>query len=221
MYVGSIMHRDIISVKPEASLSEAIELTRKHRIRHLIVFDDNRKITGIVSSHDINQTLASPATSLSTHELNYLLDKIKVESFMNKNVITIPPGTTVERAAYIMQMKKISALPVVKNGTTVGIVTSTDVMGVLLEAIGMSDDTMRLVVYVINRIGTIAEVAAIMRDNNINIQSLFTWPDKKEADVFHVVIRVLKQDGELAQDSLVKAGYNVITTYVEDDLSEV
>lgn len=219
MYVGSIMHRDIISVKPETSLSETIELTRKHRIRHLIVFDDNRKLAGIVSSHDINHTLASPATSLSTHELNYLLDKIKVESFMNKNVITIPPGTTVERAAYIMQMKRISALPVVKNDTTVGIVTSTDVMGVLLEAIGMSDDTMRLVVYVINRIGAVAEVAAIMRDNNINIQSLFTWPDKKEADVFHVVIRVLRQDGELAQDSLVKAGYNVITTYVEDDLS--
>jgi len=219
MYVGSIMHRDIISVKPETSLSEAMELTRKHKIRHLIVFDDSRKLMGIVSSHDINQTLASPATSLSTHELNYLLDKIKVESFMNKNVITIPPGTTVERAAYIMQTKKISALPVVKNEMIVGIVTSTDVMGVLLEAIGMSDDTMRLVVYVINRIGTIAEVAAIMRDNNINIQSLFTWPDKMEADVFHVVIRVLKQDGELAKDSLVKAGYNVITTYVEDDLS--
>ncbi|MFA6009408.1 MAG: hypothetical protein WC799_05445 [Desulfobacteraceae bacterium] len=50
------------------------------------------------------------------------------------------------------------------------------------------------------------------------IQGLFTWTDKKEADVL-CGIWVLKQDGELAQDSLVKAGYNVITTYVEDDLS--
>jgi acetoin utilization protein AcuB len=213
MYVGSIMHRDIISVGLETSLSEAMELTKVHRIRHLIVIDSRKNLAGIVSSHDINQTLASPATSLSTHELNYLIDQVKVESFMKRNVITVNPGTTVERAAYIMQKNKISALPVIKENRIVGIVTSSDVMGVLLDAIGMSDDTMRLVVYMGNRIGAMAEVTAVMRDNGINIQSLFTWPDKDKRDLVHVVIRVSKNDGEMAKDSLVNAGYEVITSY--------
>lgn len=215
MYVGNIMHRDIISVTPETTLYDAMETTKRHNIRHLLVFDAGGRLTGIVSSHDINQTLASPATSLSAHELNYLLDKITVGSFMKKNVTTVTPGTTVERAAYIMQTKKISALPVMEGEKTLGIVTSTDVMGVLLTAIGMGDDTMRLVIYVQNRIGAIAEVSNLMRDSGINIQSLFTWPDNVKNDMFQVVVRVLKKDGETAKSCLAAADYDVRTAYME------
>jgi len=210
------MHRNIITVRPETSLNDAIDITQKNNIQHLIVLDKSGKLVGIVSSHDIKQTLASPATTLSTHELNYLLDKVTVSTFMTKKVITVPPDTTVERAAYIMQTKSISALPVMVGEKTVGIVTTTDVMGVLLDAIGMGEDTMRLIVFVKNRIGTIAEVASILRDNSINIQSLVTWPEKNYEHIFQMVIRVMTSDGEKAVACLKNAGLKVLTSYVED-----
>lgn len=217
MYVGRIMNRNLVTVTPDTSLNDALDITRKKRIQHLIVLDESGRLAGIVSSHDIKQTLASPATTLSTHELNYLLDQITVSSFMTKNVLTVPPDTTVERAAYIMQTNSISSLPVLEGEKTVGIVTTTDVMKVLLEAIGMSDDTMRLIVFVKNRIGSIAEVANILRDNKINIQSLVTWPEKKDGEqIFQLVLRVLTNDGDKAIASLSKAGYKVLTGYVED-----
>ena len=217
MYVGRIMNRNLVTVSPETSLNDALDITRKKNIQHLIVLDQSGKLVGIVSSHDIKQTLASPATTLSTHELNYLLDQITVESFMTKNVLTVPPDTTVERAAYIMQTNSISSLPVMVDDKTVGIVTTTDVMKVLLEAIGMSDDTMRLIVFVKNRIGTIADVSSILRDNAINIQSLVTWPERKDGEqIFQLVLRVLTRDSDKAVDCLTKAGYKVLTGYVED-----
>lgn len=217
MYVGRIMNRNLVTVTPETSLNEALDLTRKNKIQHLIVLDKSGKLAGIVSSHDIKQTLASPATTLSTHELNYLLDQITVKTFMTKKVLTVPPDTTVERAAYIMQTNSISSLPVMKGDKVAGIVTTTDVMKVLLEAIGMSDDTMRLIVFVKNRIGALADVACILRDNKINIQSIVSWPEKKDGEqVFQLVLRVLVSDGDKAVSSLVKAGYKVLTGYVED-----
>lgn len=216
MYVGRIMHRNIISVRPETSLNDAIDITQKNKIQHLIVLDKSGKLVGIVSSHDIKQTLASPATTLSTHELNYLLDKVTVSSFMTKKVLTVPPDTTVERAAYVMQTNNISALPVMEGENVVGIVTTTDVMGVLLDAIGMGEDTMRLIVFIKDRIGAIAEVTSILRDNNINIRSLVTWPEKQSGAVVQLVLRVMISDGEKAVTCLTQAGIKVLTGYVED-----
>ncbi|GAB6094901.1 CBS and ACT domain-containing protein [Desulfatiferula olefinivorans] len=216
MYVGRIMHRNLITITPDASLNDAIDITQTHNIQHLIVLDAAGKLAGIVSSHDIKRTLASPATTLSTHELNYLLDKVTVGSFMTRKVLTVPPDTTVERAAYIMQTNKIRALPVMKDDRLVGIVTTTDVMGVLLDALGMSEDTQRLIVLVKDRIGTIAEVTSVLRDNAVNIQSLVTWPEKEGDHMIQLVLRVRADDGDKAVESLGRAGIKVLTGYVED-----
>lgn len=214
MYVGRIMHKELVSVKPQTSLSEAIELTEQKNIDHLLVFDDDEKLKGIVSTIDLKQTIASPATTFSTHELNYLLDQVTVESFMTKNVITISPDITVERAAYIMQTNNISALPVVEDDATVGIITTTDVMSVLLDALGMSDDTMRLIILVNNRVGDIAGVSSIMKDAGINIHSFVTWPEKDHESTYQLVMRVAISDGPKAVSLLVDGGYKVLTGYV-------
>jgi acetoin utilization protein AcuB len=210
------MSKGVISVRPDSSLNDAISLTRTYRIKHLVVLDENERLAGIVSSHDIKQTVASPANSLSVHELNYLIDQITVDSFMTRNVITVNPGTTVERAAYIMQKNAVSALPVMDGNRVVGIITSTDVMRVLLEAIGMSDETMRLIVYVKDRIGAIADVATTLRDHCVNIQSLVTWPENNDREICQLVMRIHKQDKEKAVFALKNQGFNVLTSYVED-----
>ncbi len=86
---------------------------------------------------------ASPATSLSTHELPYLLQKVEVDMIMVKTVMTVAPDTTIERAAYIMQTRAISSLPVMRGEALVGMVTRADVMAVLPQAIGMSEESVR------------------------------------------------------------------------------
>ena len=171
---------------------------------------------GLVSDRDLKQYWASPATSLSTHELNYLLEKVVVSMIMVKTVVTVPTSTTIERAALIMQQHRISSLPVMENDELVGIITSTDVMGVLLDAIGISDNSIRLGVFVKDTIGKLAELTATLKNADINIQSLFCWPEKNHPGITQMVLRVASQDGSKAIAALTDQGFKVKHQYEKD-----
>ncbi|MBW2020312.1 MAG: CBS domain-containing protein [Deltaproteobacteria bacterium] len=216
MHVGRIMRKDLVTVTPDTSLVKAKDIIAEKLIEHLLVIDKGDKLVGIVSDRDIKQAWASPATALSAHELNYLLKQLTVETIMAKKIITINPGTTIERAGHIMQENRISSLPVMENEKLVGIITTTDVMDVLLEAIGIDGESTRFVVLVEDRIGMIAEVSRILKEEQINIRSLVTWPEKQYPGIYHFVLRVGAANGERAISALTKAGFKVLTEYVED-----
>ncbi len=218
MYVGRVMHRELITVTPETPLVKARKLIAEKQIHHLLVVNAEGDLVGILSDRDIRQSWASPATSLSTHELNYLLSQITVDMVMIRKIVTIPPDTTIERAAQIMQESRISALPVMDNGKPRGIITTTDVMGVLLEAIGIDrGETTRFVLLVEwDRIGVISGITQILKEEEINIRSIFCWPDRDHKGVNHVVLRVAEENGDRAISVLRDAGYQVLTEYVAD-----
>lgn len=216
MYVGRIMNTYLMTIPPDTSLQKAKEIIDEKRINHLLVVDKNGDLTGIVSDRDIKQTSASPATALSVHELNYLLTQLTVEQIMSKKIITIPPGTTIERAALIMQKNRINALPVIEDEKLVGIITSSDVMRVLLRAIGFGEGSARFIVLVEDRVGVIAEVSRILKDQEISILSLVTWPEKDYPGIYQLVMRVAAKDKDNAVSALRDQGFKVLTEYVRD-----
>ena len=217
MYVGRIMHTRLVTVPPDTSLRKAKEIIAEKKINHLLVVNKNGDLVGIVSDRDVKQSWASPATTLSVHELNYLLTQLTVEAIMVKKIITISPGTTIERAAYIMQKNRINALPVIESGKLVGIITSTDVMEVLLRSIGFDDEeSARFAVLVEDRIGIVFEVSKILKEQQINIRSLVTWPEKEYPGVFQLVMRVRLEDKDRAISALSDGGFKVLSEYVHD-----
>ncbi len=215
MYIGRIMRTELITVSPETTLVEAKELLEQNNIDHLLVVKKG-KLVGVISDRDLKQNWASPATTLSAHELHYLLQKVTVGMIMVKTVVTASPATTIERAAYIMQIHDISSLPVVDNDELVGIVTSTDVMGVLLNAIGMSDESTRLSLFVDDKVGQLATVSAALSEEQINIQSFFCYPVHDYKSLIQLVIRVHNADGARAVEALEKKGFKVLTQYTKD-----
>lgn len=216
MYVGRIMHRDLITVPPDTPLSRAHTMIAEKAISHLLVVDGAGNLIGLVSDRDIRQSWASPATSLSKHELNYLLGQITLGMIMTRKIVTVGPETTIERAAFIMQKNKINALPVLQNDKLVGIITTTDVTEVLLRAIGIDDDSFRLTVPVKDRVGCIYDISRILKDAGINIRSLVSHPEKNAPGVYQLVMRVSAADGPKAVESLGKAGFRVLTQYVDN-----
>ncbi len=216
MYVGRIMHTNLVTVPPDTTLTKANTLIAEKRINHLLVVDKNGDLLGIVSDRDLKKFSASPATTLSVHELNYLLSQLTVEMIMAKKIITITPGTTIERAALIMQENRINALPVISEETLVGIITTTDVMGVLLHAIGFGDKSARFTVLVEDRIGVVAEVSNLLKEQQVNIRSLVTWPEKNYPGIYQLVMRVGAEDEEKAVSVLRNGGFKVLTEYVQD-----
>jgi acetoin utilization protein AcuB len=89
-------------------------------------------------------------------------------------------------------------------------------MGILLEAIGIDKESARFTVMVYDRIGYVADISRILKDIQINIRSIFAWPDKKYPGIYHLVMRVPSRDGEKAISALKQGGFNVLTEYVQD-----
>jgi acetoin utilization protein AcuB len=121
------MTKDPLTVSHEIVVADARRMMLERRIRHLLVTDGGR-LVGIVTDRDIRLNLPSPATSLSVWELNYLLGRMTVGSIMTTTVITVEPERDAVAAARLMLDHKIGALPVVEDGTVVGIVTETDIL---------------------------------------------------------------------------------------------
>lgn len=216
MHVGRVMQTNLVTVPPDTSLLKAQKLIDEKKIAHLLVVDRNKKLLGLVSDRDLKRSWASSATTLSKHELNYLLNQLTLEAIMAKRIIAVSPGTTIERAAHFMQENRISALPVMDQNELVGIITTTDVMRVLLQAIGIDKDSARFSVLVQDRKGVIADISKLLDSNQINIRSLVTWPDQDYSGIYQLVLRVAAKDGERAIETLTAGGFKVLTDYQQD-----
>lgn len=216
MYVGRIMHTHLVTVTPQTTIVKAKDIIAEKKINHLLVVDQKEDLIGLVSDRDVKQSWASPATTLSVHELNYLLSQLTVDMIMTRKIITISPGTTIERAALIMQDNRISALPVIEDKKLVGIITTTDVMDVLLQAIGFGEGSARFTVLVEDRIGVVAEVSKLLKEHQINIRSFVTWPEKNHPGIYQLVMRVGAEDEDKAIKALSEGGFKVLTEYVKD-----
>ena len=120
MRVSERMTKNIITVTPETTLSEALRIVHEKKIRHLPVVAEGR-LVGIVTDRDLKKVSASEATTLSVWELNYLLDRVKIKDFMIRDVISISPELPIDEAAELMIAHRIGSLPVVEDGKVVGI----------------------------------------------------------------------------------------------------
>jgi acetoin utilization protein AcuB len=216
MYVGRNMQRNLITVSADTPVIKAREIMDTHKISHLPITDKKGRLLGIVTDRDLKQAWASPASTLSVYELTYILQKLTVESVMTKDVITATPDMTIERAARILHDQRISALPVVWDDELVGIITTTDLMELLLSALGMSDDSARIALLVRDRIGVLADVGKLMQQEGINIRSIVTAPLRDYEDIWQLILRVNLAVHPQAVELLQNAGFRVITEYIED-----
>ena len=207
------MKRDVVTVKPSDSFLDAMNLVRRHGIRHLPVVE-GRQVVGIVTDRDIRKASASPATSLSVHELHYLLDKITVAEIMTKPVITISADATVEDAARLLLKHRIGGLPVVRNGELVGILTETDVLEAFLAVMGITETSGRLELVIEDQPGAEAfrGVCAAIAAQGADIASVVAARATQDGQERKVLIfRVEAPDFDALISHLKAAGHPVLS----------
>src|SRR5690606_27883848 len=109
------MIRNPITLSPDKTIGDALELMKKYRVSGIPVVESNGKLVGILTNRDLR------------FEPN---KRLKVTALMTKeNLITAPLGTTLEKAEKILQKYKIEKLPVVdKTGKLKGLITFKDIM---------------------------------------------------------------------------------------------
>ncbi|MFC2704100.1 MAG: CBS domain-containing protein, partial [Abiotrophia defectiva] len=102
MYVKNYMSTDLVTITPDTTVIKALDLMRQHDIHRLPVVVKGQ-LVGLLTESVIAKNSPSTATSLSVHELNYLLNKTTAADIMIRRVITTSPDALLEQAASEMR----------------------------------------------------------------------------------------------------------------------
>jgi len=208
MRIRDIMTRNPVTVDSETLVFDAQKIMKESNIRRLPVVDKG-KLVGIITKHDLLEASPSPATSLSIHELNYLLSKMKVKEIMKKNPVTLTPDTPFEEALKIGQDKKIGAFPVVDNGKLVGITTESDIVRFLTRALGLKDEGSRITVEGLGgKLSDLERIISIVNQHQTIILSMISLPRPEKKD-WMIVLRLKTTDPDPIVKDFKKAGFNV------------
>ena len=113
-----------VVIGPEATLAEACELMAREHLHHLPVVESGR-LVGIVSATDL-----IVRSSGGTADVGH----IQIAEVMHRDPISVSRKATLDDAAVLLAGGRYHSLPVTDaDGTVVGVVTSTDLIVVLLH----------------------------------------------------------------------------------------
>jgi CBS domain-containing protein len=124
--VAQLMSEKVITALSKTTIFEAEKTMATQGFRRLPIVSDG-KVMGIVTAMDIIRFFGCGDVfkHLKSGTIIQVLNTPALE-IASKNVLTVEPETDVGQAAKIMREKDIGAVPVVKNGALVGILTERD-----------------------------------------------------------------------------------------------
>ena len=129
--VADAMTPDPVTISPEESLNQAVQVMRKAGIRRLpIVVADT--LVGILAQGDLNRAQPS-ILSESQDEFVRVMEETPVSRIMIQNPMTVSEETSLLEAAQTLHTMKFGALPVTRDGRLVGILTDSDLVRCLVD----------------------------------------------------------------------------------------
>jgi acetoin utilization protein AcuB len=209
MLIADIMKTNVVSIPSETSLAEARRIMDAHNIRRLPVID-RMKLVGIVTREDLDKMGPSQLTTFSVNELVYMLNKITVKDVMHRNVVTVPPETSIEEAVATAQAKKVGSLLVTENEKVVGIATTNDIfLSVLNPLLGIGMPGSRIVVVNCFKGPDVGRVIEVINNMKVEIVNLFVseFPMTGKHDLF---IHLNIDDANLVAEGIKNLGFNVV-----------
>ncbi|MDD5558187.1 CBS and ACT domain-containing protein [Candidatus Methylomirabilis sp.] len=205
MRVKDRMRRSLVSVAQSDTLDHALTTLKRFNIRHLPVVKGDH-VVGIVSDRDVKKAAPSPFDYPTAEEFRAFTSAVSIKEIMTKEVITVAPLTPIEEAASLMSQKRIGALPVVQEGRLVGMITETDVLGVITEMMGATQTGSRIEIEIPASPGTLTEVIGIVEGQQVEIASLVTLPAREGARRL-VILRLRTINPDPVVRALEERGY--------------
>ena len=216
MLVKDRMSKKVITIDEDTTIMKALSIMKDNGIRRLPVTKD-QKITGIVTDRDLKESTPSKATSLDVHEIYRLLSEIRVKDIMSKDLLTIRPDESIEKAAMLMLKRKVSGLPVMEEGKLVGIITETDIFKALVDISGLNRGGVKIAIELPNIPGTTQQVINMIRDHGGRILSVMTSYDADKEGHRHQFVRTEIEEKKL-QELLDVIGKHFKVLYAMKDV---
>lgn len=145
MKASDVMTKSVVSVSPEATLLEMLGLMIQNQISGMPVIDDDGQLVGIVTEGDClrraelgteknHSSWTDFFSSTSTLADRYIRSHArKVSEIMTMNPVTADKDAPLETVIQLMEKNRIKRVPIVENGSLVGIVSRSNVMKALMS----------------------------------------------------------------------------------------
>ncbi|PXF60346.1 MAG: acetoin utilization protein AcuB [Deltaproteobacteria bacterium] len=169
MYISRHMTPAPLTVEQDILISEAREILRSNRFRHLPVIDKDWRLVGMVTDRDIRS--AYPSSVLSGEDRRHELEQVSktpVSEIMSTDLVNLFPYSTIDDALLLLEKKRVGAIPVLdEKGVVVGIFSVRDLMRAYSRIFGLAEKG----------------------------GSLITIKDDGEPDVLARIVNILEQKG--------------------------
>jgi acetoin utilization protein AcuB len=193
------MSTDLVTIRKEASIQEAMALMKQQSIRHLPVVDQKMNLLGWITDADLRGVLIAS-----------MLEELTIEDVMIRKPFTIHPEMELEEAARILLDKRVGGLPIVKNGTLVGVITVSDILSAFITFLGLFTESTRLDIKVSGPLNPLPEITRIVRLHGAEIISLCHLP-LEEGPEFSYSVRLKKTDVKPIIADLEEHGIEVVS----------
>jgi CBS domain-containing protein len=117
-----IMTREVVSVRVDASVEEALELLLQNKISGIPVVEEDMTLVGIVTEKDLLRLFYRPEGG----------KKKAVENFMTQPAVHFDENETLDDICRCLLEVAFRRVPVTKKGKVVGIVSRPDVLKYVL-----------------------------------------------------------------------------------------
>ncbi|MBW1673309.1 MAG: CBS domain-containing protein [Deltaproteobacteria bacterium] len=206
MRARDIMSANVVAVDEDTSIHDAKKIMQAHKIRRLPVMRKD-KLVGLVTEHMLLEAAPSAATSLSIHELHYLLAKMTVKDIMVRNPYTIAPDMPVEEALQLGQEMGYGAFPVIEDGRLVGMVTESDIVRIMTRVLGVREKGKRIDIKASQEFGNMRQIMEILDTDKTVLLSMMTIPPEYDDGKWLIVLRIKTDDAGPIVEKLRSAGF--------------
>ncbi len=199
MLVARRMSRNPVAISPKASIQEAIELMKKHSIRHLPVVEREVHLVGWVTDSDLRGVLIAS-----------MIEELTVGDVMIADPVTVSSSDVLEKAALLISEHKIGGMPVLESGKLVGVITVVDILKAFIDIMGVLGSSSRLDVQLGDSRDAFQEVSRIIREHNGEIISVGILNQEAPERIYS--FRIEKCDTEPLRQALEDQGHRVVSS---------
>ena len=137
--ISSLLNRKVISINENDSVYDAIKVLSEQKIGALPVLNNQKKLSGMLLERDIIQKVSFNKTIDLPHT--------QIKSIMTTKIITCNQDTESNVLMTIMTNNKIRHIPIIKQGSLIGIVSIGDVVKRLLEKFNLENAELKSWLY--------------------------------------------------------------------------
>ena len=129
---SQIMSSQVTTLNPHDSITDAINLFKRTKLRHIPIITNNERVVGILSDRDLLHYLSGMSDDYSQQKSTIRI-KDEIKRVMKTKVLTASKDTDVRFIARLFVEQHIGAMPIVAEGNLVGIITRSDVLGAVMR----------------------------------------------------------------------------------------